>query len=118
MPKKLSERFKTEREHICNELIKILELGENNTFLLSELDANIEKQEKILAMSSEISKFFCIGKMFALKGTTKRDYLNMVRSTLKQQGYVFINHDFNYKENNIQKKTVQYLILFPDKIKF
>lgn len=41
--KKMSEKFKDEREAICHKIIGILELT-NGEFILSELDENIEKQ--------------------------------------------------------------------------
>jgi hypothetical protein len=53
---KLSEKYQTEREDICNKLINILQLGEDKTFLLCDLDADTEKQNKILEMKEEIQK--------------------------------------------------------------
>ena len=47
---KLSEKFQNEREDICNKIINILELKEDNTFLLCDLDIDIEKLNKILEM--------------------------------------------------------------------
>ena len=44
---KLSEKYQKEREDICDKIISILELDENKSFLLCELDNNIEKQKKI-----------------------------------------------------------------------
>lgn len=44
---KLSEKYQNEREYICNKIIIILGLNEDNTFLLCELDDDIEKQNKI-----------------------------------------------------------------------
>jgi hypothetical protein len=35
---KLSEKIPIEREEICNKIISILELDENKSFLLCELD--------------------------------------------------------------------------------
>jgi hypothetical protein len=54
---KLSEKYQNERGDICNKIITILELKEDNTFLLYELDDNIEKQNKILELKEEIQKF-------------------------------------------------------------
>ncbi len=55
---KLSDKYQNEREDICNKIITILELKEDNTFLLYELDDNIEKQNKILELKEEIQKYF------------------------------------------------------------
>ena len=43
MRTKLSDKFQNEREQICEKLISIIELDDNNSFLLSELDDNVEK---------------------------------------------------------------------------
>jgi len=40
---KLSEKYQTEREEICNKIITILDLKEDHTFLLCQLDEDIEK---------------------------------------------------------------------------
>jgi hypothetical protein len=44
--KKLSEKFKDEREAICDKIIGILELN-NGEFILCELDENIEKPQRL-----------------------------------------------------------------------
>lgn len=41
---KMCEKYQIEREEICNKIINILGLSEDGTFLLCELDSNIEKQ--------------------------------------------------------------------------
>ena len=43
---KLSEKYLTEREEICNKIISILCLKKDNSFLLCKLDEDIEKQNK------------------------------------------------------------------------
>jgi hypothetical protein len=51
---KLSEKFQTEREDICNEIITILDLDNDKSFLLYELDEDNEKQNKILNLKEKI----------------------------------------------------------------
>ena len=43
MRQKLCDKFQEEREKICGDLISVLELDENQCFLLSELDVDLEK---------------------------------------------------------------------------
>jgi hypothetical protein len=88
---KLSERFKNEREEICNKLIEILQLDNNNSFLLNDLDNDIEKQNTILCMKDEIKKYFAVSCISAFKPNfeCKRPYLNIVRSILRKQNYIF-----------------------------
>ena len=61
MRTKLSEKYVNEREDICKKIIEILELN-NNTFLLNELDQNIEKRTKLLDLKPELLlsyRIFC-----------------------------------------------------------
>ena len=57
---KLSEKYQTEREEMCNKIISILELDENKSFLLCELDNDTEKQNKILELKDDIQKYFSV----------------------------------------------------------
>ena len=109
---KLSEKYQKEREEICNKIITILELKEDNTFLLYELDDNIEKQNKILELKEEIQKYFACSTISSFKPNfeCKRPYLNIIRSILRKQNYNFIGNDYTIKINNIPKKTIKYVI--------
>ena len=78
--KKLSEKFKDEREVICDKIIGILELN-NGEFILSELDENIEKQQRLLELKTEIMKYFEVSSISTFKPNfeCKKPYLNLVR---------------------------------------
>ena len=90
---KLCDKYKEERETICQKLIDILDLKDGNNFLLSDLDNDIAKQTAILDMKDEIQKYFAVSSISTFKpnltSSTKRPYLNIVRSILRQQGYTF-----------------------------
>ncbi len=85
---KLSIKYKDEREAICNKIIEIV----GTEFLLCDLDADIEKQQAILALKDEIAKYFAISSICSFKPSlqnkVKRSYFNIVRGILKQQGYL------------------------------
>ena len=53
---KLSEKCKEEREKICDKIISILDLNDENAFILLDLDNDTEKQTAILDMKEEIQK--------------------------------------------------------------
>lgn len=93
---KLSEKFQKEREDVCNKIINILNLTEDNTFLLCDLDNDIEKQNKILELKEEIKKYFACSTISSFKPNfeCKRPYLNIIRSILKKQNYTFIGNDY------------------------
>jgi hypothetical protein len=110
---KLSEKFQNEREDICNKIINILELKEDNTFLLCDLDIDIEKQNKILEMKEDIQKYFACSTISSFKPNfeCKRPYLNIVRSILRQQQYIIEINDYCIKyENGLIRKTMKYKI--------
>ena len=109
---KLSEKYKEQRDNICNKLITILNLDSNNTFLLCDLDNDLEKQKQIMDMKEDIQNVFACSTISAFKPNfeCKRPYLNIVRSILRQQNYTFIDNDFTKKENNLSKKTIKYFV--------
>jgi len=110
---KLCDKYKNEREEICKKLIDILQLDSDNSFLLCELDENIEKQTAILNMKEEIQKCFACSTISSFKPNfdCKRPYLNVVRGILRKQGYTFENDDTEIKlNNNTYKRTMKYKI--------
>jgi predicted rRNA methylase YqxC with S4 and FtsJ domains len=114
--KKMSEKFKDEREAVCDKIINILELT-NGEFILSELDENIEKQQRLLELKTEISKFFECSTISTFKPNfeCKRPYLNLVRGILRKQRYKFEANDYLVKlDNGFLKRTTKYKI-FRDK---
>jgi hypothetical protein len=110
---KLSEKYHKEREQICTTLIAILELDNDNSFLLYELDDNVVKQNKILEMKEAIRKVFECSTISSFKPNfeCKRPYLNIVRSILRKQNYNIEIIDFCIKyENGLSRKTMKYKI--------
>lgn len=110
---KLCEKYKTEREELCNKIIKILQLDTDNSFILYELDENTEKQNALLDMKQELQKYFaCSGiAFFKTNADCKRPYLSIIRGILRNQGYSVISTDYNYKVDGIPKKSQKYIIL-------
>ncbi len=110
---KLCEKYQIEREEICKRLLDILELDTNQSFLLCNLDKDIEKQTKIIDMKEEIQKYFACSTISSFKPNfeCKRPYLNIVRSILRQQKYIFdCGTTFTKIENGIYKTSTKYKI--------
>ena len=110
--KKLSEKFKDEREAICDKIIGILELS-NGEFILCDLDENTEKQQRLLGLKTEIMKYFEVSSISTFKPNfeCKRPYLNIVRGILRKGGYTFVSTDIEIKKNDCVKRTKKYIIL-------
>lgn len=110
---KLSEKFVNEREEICDKIMSILNLGDDGCILLSELDLDINKQNKIIELKEEIKKYFAVSTISSFKPNfeCKRPYLNIIRNILRQQGYIFEGKDYWFKyDNGTLKRTIIYKI--------
>lgn len=114
MREKLCDKYQNEREDICHKLIDIIQLDESHSFLLCELDNNVEKQTAILDMKKEIQKYFACSAISSFRKNveSKRPYLNIIRGIVKQQNYTF---DRMYveipQENGSYFRSTKYQIL-------
>ena len=113
MSMKRSIKYKEEREAVCDKLIEILNLDENNSILLYDLENDIEKQQAILDMKDEIKKYFAVSCLTPFKPnkTCKRPYINIIRGILRQQGYLFQGSNISFKDkDNKLSRTMKYII--------
>jgi len=113
MPRvKLCEKYHNEREEMCKKLIEIV----GTEFLLSDLDEDAKKQNEILSLKDEIQKIFAVSSISTFKpclaNDVKRDYLNVVRAVLKQQGYIFIGSQTVLKMDDDNSKNTQKYRIF------
>lgn len=114
MREKLCDKYKIEREEICKKLIDVLKLDDNQSFILCELDENLEKQTAILNMKDEIQKCFACSEISSFKPNfeCKRPYLNIVRGILRKQGYIFNGSSIVIKLENGESKTTKKYYMF------
>lgn len=113
MPIKKSLTYAKEREQLCIKILSILNLPDDNSIILYELDNDADKQKQILELSDEIKKYFVCGTIASLRDSkkAKRPYLNIVRNILRQQGYKFTNKNIVYThENGSLVRTMKYII--------
>lgn len=113
MRTKLVEKYQVEREDICKKIIAILDLDPENSFLLCELDNNVDKQTQLVELKPEIQKYFACSTISSFKPnfTCKRPYLNIIRSILRKQNYTIENTDHWLKhDNGLMKRTIKYKI--------
>jgi hypothetical protein len=109
---KKAEKYKNECSEITNKIIEILNLDSDQSFILYDFDRDIEKQEKIKELSSDIKKYFAASYWNGInEKTTTRPYLTVVRNLLKIQGYLFINKNIIYNTDNCKVKTTRYYII-------
>lgn len=101
---KLSVKYENEREALCNELIDII----GTEFILCELDSDTEKQQRVLRLKPDIAKNFAVGTLSSFKSIyVKRDYLNIFKFVVKQQGYIVEHKEHIIKYDTGLYKNVQ-----------
>jgi hypothetical protein len=98
---KLNEKCVKEREILCNQIIKILELNKQESFLLCDLEKDKNKQTQILELKEEIKQHFDL--------ESHCSYLDMIRTVFRQQHHIFIGFPFTIKNNEFPKNTYKYL---------
>lgn len=112
---KLSDKYKKEREEICNKIMEII----GTEFILYDLENDIEKQQQILSLKDEIQKYFAVSAIAAYKpymeGNVKRDYLIIAKYIVKQFGYEIKSSSYLKNERNGHyKRTTKYKIIKPE----
>ena len=106
---KKSEKYTNEREDIINRALEILRLDEDKSFILYEIDKDIEKQNRIIELVIDIKRYFASSYW---NGNTVRPYLTIIRNLFKNQGFLFINKSFLYNTGeNGKVKTIRYYII-------
>ena len=106
---KKSKKYTNEREDIINRALEILQLDEDKSFILYEIDKDIEKQNRIIELVIDIKRYFASSYW---NGNTVRPYLTIIRNLFKNQGFLFINKSFIYNTGeNGKVKTTRYYII-------
>ena len=93
--------YKKEQDELVYKIINILDLDNENSIILYNLDNDKIKQDKILKLIPEIRKYYSfstiIGASEPIK--TKRPYLSIIRQLTKSK-YKLNSYDYRIKEDN------------------
>ena len=105
------ELYKKEQEEILDKIIDILELDEENSITLHELDNDTEKQQKILNLIPDIRKYFSYACMKGVRNPEqcKRHYLSIIKHITKKE-YNIYNSDCRINDDN-QIRTTKYVFI-------
>ena len=93
-------------------IINILQLSDDNSFLLSEFDADTEKQNAILNMKDEIQKYFAVSALapYIPSRECNRPALCIAKGILRQQGYFFEGKTCSHKFDGGCERTTKYFV--------
>ena len=107
-----SELYKNQQVELMDKIINILELDENNSITLYDLDNNILKQKEILSLLPDIKKYFKCNSVKSLLSPekVKRVYLSLIRYITKLE-YNMVSTQFVInKDKNIIRTTKYFFI--------
>ena len=82
---KLSDKYSSQREEICNKILYILQLNEDKCFLLCDLDEDLDKQRLILDLKDDIKTFFACSTI----STVKPNHWNKISNVTFQRTMKF-----------------------------
>jgi hypothetical protein len=107
-------KFSEEQTRILSTLLHILNINGNYTFLLSDLDENMELQRKILDLGTEVRRFHPSSGCSGINGRSicKRPYLSIIRYVLKYHRKELYSNDYAIPLGDHRyKKTKKYKIV-------
>jgi hypothetical protein len=113
MPKQV-DKYDKERLEVLSKMFQILGINEsNNKFLLHELDADIDKQNKILELEPDIKKYFICGSWSCFRTPDiKRKPLSIIKCLLKEMDYVVLSSSIKVtNDDNTISNLTKYNIL-------
>jgi len=112
---------KKEQDELVDKIINILELDNENSIILYNLDNDKIKQNKILKLIPEIRKYYSFSTIIGASEPTKakRPYLSIIRQLTKSK-YKLNSYDYRIKEDGekILEQRNMYLNYYKSNINF
>ena len=103
--------YKQEQDELVNKIIDILELDNENSIILYNLDNDQYKQNKILELIPEIRKYYSFSTIIGASEPTKakRPYLSIIKQITKSK-YKLNSYDYRIKQENKEDiRTIKYI---------
>ena len=103
--------YKQEQDELVNKIIDILELDNENSIILYNLDNDQYKQNKILELIPEIRKYYSFSTIIGASEPTKakRPYLSIIKQITKSK-YKINSYDYRIKQDDKEDiRTKKYI---------
>ena len=103
--------YKQEQYELVNKIINILELDNENSIILYNLDNDQNKQNKILELIPEIRKYYSFSTIIGASEPTKakRPYLSIIKQITKSK-YKINSYDYRIKQEDKEDiRTKKYI---------
>ncbi len=104
--------YRQEQEEIIESIIDILQLDNNKSISLYDLDNDMEKQDKIMNMIPEIRKFFSFSTIIGASEPhrAKRPYLSIIKQLCKKK-YDILVQDCRLKVDEKDVRSKRYVFV-------
>ena len=98
-------KYEKQQAEILDKIINILELDDENSTTLYELDTNKNKQNAIENLTNDIKKYFSVSFVKGIQNPNllKRSWLSIIKQLLKKE-YNIISSDYRISEQKIRTK--------------
>jgi len=103
--------YKQEQDELINKIIDILELDNENSIILYNLDNDQNKKNKILELIPEIRKYYSFSTIIGAFEPTKakRPYLSIIKQITKSK-YKINSYDYRIKQDDKEDiRTKKYI---------
>ena len=103
--------YKQEQDELVNKIIDILELDNENSIILYNLDNNQNKKNKILELIPEIRKYYSFSTIIGASepDKAKRPYLSIIKQITKSK-YKINSYDYRIKQEDKEDiRTKKYI---------
>ena len=104
--------YKQEQDEIIEKILDILQLDDNSSITLYDLDTDMEKQDKIMNMIPYIRKFFSFSTIIGASEPhkAKRPYLSIIKQLCKKK-YDISVYDCRIKVDGKDVRSKRYVFV-------
>lgn len=104
--------YRQEQEEIIEKIIDILQLDDNKSITLYDLDNDMEKQDKIMNMIPDIRKFFSFSTIIGASEPyrAKRPCLSIIKQLCKKK-YDILVQDCRLKVDGKDIRSKRYVFI-------
>jgi len=107
-----SDLYKEQQYLIVDKIFNILNLEEDNSTTLYDLDNNENIKQQLIDLIPEIKKYFRFDCIHGVRNTetVKRPYLSIIRNIIKLK-YNMITNNYHTKRNDKHVRTKKYIFI-------
>jgi hypothetical protein len=104
-----NDKYVQERHDLINKLYDILELDDDKSFTLYELDNDLEKQDSIMGLLDDFRKYFSpTASVSRMRG--QKPYMSIIKHMMKLK-YTIYTKEVCVFEGDQKRRSTQYIFV-------